>query len=41
MNGIDLLTRNYAIGKLARQMKPNDAARPFYRGLNHWGAAPA
>ncbi len=35
----DLLPRNHAIGKLARQMETSDAARPFYRGSDHSRAA--
>lgn len=37
----DLLPRNHAIGKLARQMETSDAARPIYRGSDHWRAARA
>ena len=37
----DLLPRNHAIGKLARQMETSDAAKPIYRGSDHWGAAGA
>ena len=35
----DLLPGNHAIGKLARQMETSDAARPFYRGSDHWRVA--
>ncbi|TCP64459.1 hypothetical protein, partial [Sphingomonas sp. PP-CE-1G-424] len=37
----DLLPRLHAIGKLARQMETSDAARPIYRGSDHWRAARA
>ena len=37
----DLLPWNHAIVRLARQMETSDAARPFYRGSDHWGAARA
>ena len=37
----DLLPGNYAIGRLARQMETSYAARPFYRGSDHWRAARA
>jgi hypothetical protein len=37
----DVLLRNHAIGKLARQMETSDAARPICRGSDHWGAARA
>ena len=39
--GPDLLPRIHAIGKLARQMETSDAARPIYRGSDHWRAARA
>ena len=35
----DLLPGNHAIGKLARQMETSDAAKPIYRGSDHWRAA--
>ncbi|MFT3976157.1 MAG: hypothetical protein QM688_03445 [Sphingomonas bacterium] len=35
----DLLPRIHAIGKLARQMETSDAAKPIYRGSDHWRAA--
>ena len=38
---LDLLPRIHAIGKLARQMETSDAAKPIYRGADHWGAARA
>jgi hypothetical protein len=41
VNGIDLLARIHAIGKLARQMETSDAARPIYRGTDYWRAARA
>ena len=31
----DVLPRNHAIGKLARQTETSDAARPIYRGSDH------
>lgn len=37
----DVLPRIHAIGKLARQMETSDAARPIYRGSDHWGVARA
>jgi hypothetical protein len=37
----DLLPRINATGKLARQMKTSDTARPIYRGSDHWGVARA
>jgi hypothetical protein len=37
----DVLPKNHAIGKLARQMETSDAARPFYRGSDHRRAARA
>ena len=37
----DLLPRFRAIGKLARQMETSDAAKPIYRGSDHWRAARA
>lgn len=40
-NEHDVLPRNHAIGKLARQMETSDAARPIYRGSDHWRAARA
>ena len=35
----DVLPGNHAIGRLARQMETSDAAKPFYRGSDHWRAA--
>ncbi len=37
----DVLPIIHAIGKLARQMETSDAARPIYRGSDHWRAARA
>jgi hypothetical protein len=37
----DLLPRNHTIGKLARQMETSDAAKPIYRGSDHWCVARA
>lgn len=37
----DVLPRNHAIGKVARQMETSDAARPIYRGSDHWRAGRA
>lgn len=39
--GGDVLSRINATGKLARQMQTSYAARPVYRGSDHWGAARA